>query len=153
MLVVWGIFMEALKLDYKVRAMHKLDDTRVYNFLKNEVEINTLAKEIKEHIRKGICYKLQNEKGEIKGVFMAMQYKEHTSLSYYLLSDEVRMKPIGFKLFLIGMSKLNQLLPIFVKKNKNYDTYRNYFKELDDEYLLFQGLRQDKYIKELENIL
>lgn len=145
--------MEALKLDYKVRAMHKLDDTRVYNFLKNEVEINTLAKEIKEHIRKGICYKLQNEKGEIKGVFMAMQYKEHTSLSYYLLSDEVRMKPIGFKLFLIGMSKLNQLLPIFVKKNKNYDTYRNYFKELDDEYLLFQGLRQDKYIKELENIL
>lgn len=145
--------MEALKLDYKVRAMHKLDDTRVYNFLKNEVEINTLAKEIKEHIRKGICYKLQNEKGEIKGVFMAMQYKEHTSLSYYLLSDEVRMKPIGFKLFLIGMSKLNQLLPIFVKKNKNYDTYRNYFKELDDEYLLFQGLRQDKYIKELENLL
>lgn len=145
--------MEALKLDYKVRAMHKLDDTRVYNFLKNEVEINTLAKEIKEHIRKGICYKLQNEKGEIKGVFMAMQYKEHTSLSYYLLSDEVRMKPIGFKLFLIGISKLNPLLPIFVKKNKNYDTYRNYFKELDDEYLLFQGLRQDKYIKELENIL
>lgn len=145
--------MEALKLDYKVRAMHKLDDTRVYNFLKNEVELNTLTKEIKEHIRKGICYKLQNEKGEIKGVFMAMQYKEHTSLSYYLLSDEVRMKPIGFKLFLIGMSKLNQLLPIFVKKNKNYDTYRNYFKELDDEYLLFQGLRQDKYIKELENIL
>lgn len=145
--------MGVLKLDYKVRAMHKLDDTRVYNFLKNEVEINTLAKEIKEHIRKGICYKLQNEKGEIKGVFMAMQYKEHTSLSYYLLSDEVRMKPIGFKLFLIGMSKLNQLLPIFVKKNKNYDTYRNYFKELDDEYLLFQGLRQDKYIKELENIL
>lgn len=145
--------MEALKLDYKVRAMHKLDDTRVYNFLKNEVELNTLTKEIKEHIRKGICYKLQNEKGEIKGVFMAMQYKEHVSLSYYLLSEDVRMKPIGFKLFLVGMSKLNPSLPVFVKKNKNYNTYRSYFKELDDEYLIFKGFGRDKYFKELENLL
>ena len=29
------------------------------------------------------------------------------------------MKPIGFKLFLVGMSKLNPSLPVFVKKNKN----------------------------------
>lgn len=146
--------MEALKLDYKVRAMHKLDDTRVYNFLKNEVELNTLAKEIKEHIRKGICCKLQNEKGEIKGVFMAMQYKEHVSLSYYLLSEDVRMKPIGFKLFLVGMSKLDPSLPVFVKKNKNSRMYEKYFIDWGtDDLLLFKGFGKDKYIKDIKDMI
>lgn len=146
--------MEALKLDYKIRAMHKLDDIRVYNFLRDELDIKTLSKEIKEHIRKGICYKLQNEKGEIKGVFMATHFKEHTSLSFYLLSEEVRMKPIGFKLFLVGMSKLNPILPIFVKKNKNYNMYKKYFIDWGtDDLLLFKGFGKDNYIKDIKDMI
>lgn len=135
--------MEHVCLSYKIRKMHKLDDNRVYKFLYKELDDKNLMKSIKEHIRKGVCYKVQNESNEIKGVFLAIEFEEHISLSYYLLDFELRRKPISLEFFLTCLSKLNLQKPIIVKKNKNFETYKNYFFDTkeDDGQILFIGFR------------
>jgi len=129
---------------YKIRAAHKLDETRFYNFLKSEVEDKNLYKNIKEHIRKGVAYKIQDKTGNIKGVFLAMKFKEHISLSYFLVSKDLRCKPISLKFFLKCMYELKPDLPIYAIKNKNYETYKSYFKQSceDAKLLLFCGISQ-----------
>jgi len=126
---------------YKTRAAHKLDIERFYKFLKPELEDKNLYKNIKEHIRHGIAYKLQDQKNDIKGVFLAMRFKEHISLSYFLVSEKLRCKPISLQFFLKCMYNLKPDLPIYAKKNKNYDTYKSYFEATQDEnILLFKGI-------------
>jgi len=46
---------------YKIRAAHKLDIERFYKFLKDELEDKNLYKNIKEHIRHGIAYRLTSK--------------------------------------------------------------------------------------------
>ena len=148
--------MEAVMLEYKCRKMHKLDDQRVYSLLAPNVDNKNLVKDIKEHIRHGECFKLQDAStGEVLGVFLAKRFKTHYSLSYYFLKDEVRRKPITLKFFLFCTKKLNPLLSLYVKKNKNYDTYSRYFEETQDENIIrFKGLRDsnldDKYMGVIE---
>jgi len=126
---------------YKVRTAHKLDVSRFYNFLAPELEDRNLSKNIKEHIRHGTAYKLQDKTGDIKGVFLAMKFKEHISLSYFLVSKDLRCKPISLQFFLKCMYELKPDLPIYAKKNKNYNTYKNYFEATQDEnILLFTGI-------------
>lgn len=136
---------------FKIRKMHKLDDVRVFKFLHKEVEEKNLMKNIKGHIRKGVCYKLQNEKDEIKGVFLALEMQEHISLSYCLVVEELRRKPISLKFFLKGISSLNLFKPIFLKKNKNFESYRNYCLPTEDEDIfLFLGLKVQRVERLLE---
>jgi len=126
---------------YKIRAGHKLDTARFYNFLNPELEDRSLYKNIKEHIRHGIAKKLQDEQGNIKGVFLVMKFKEHISLSYFLVSKELRCKPISLQFFLKCMYALKPNLPIYAQKNKNYDTYKEYFQATEDKnILLFTGI-------------
>jgi len=144
---------------YKIRAAHKLDIERFYKFLVPELEDKNLYKNIKEHIRHGTAYKIQDETGNIKGVFLAMKFKEHISLSYFLVSRELRKKPISLQFFLKCMYALKPNLPIYAKKNKNYNTYKSYFQETEDkDILLFKGISKkyanliledlEQYIKE-----
>ncbi len=147
--------MEAVQSEYKCRKMHKLDFQRVFTFLNPHVEELTLLKDIKDHIRHGICFKLQNNDGLILGVFLAKRFNTHYSLSYYYLSEEVRRKPITLHFFLFCTKKLNPLFDIYIKKNKNYETYSRYFSATQDkEILKFSGLRDstidDKFIGVLE---
>jgi|GEM_PF-1390758 len=131
---------------YKIRVAHKLDIERFYRFLKPELEDRSLYKNIKEHIRHGISYKIQDEKNDIKGVFLAMKFKEHISLSYFLVSEKLRCKPISLQFFLKCMYRLKPNLPIYAQKNKNYDTYKEYFQETEDKnILLFKGISK-KYV-------
>lgn len=147
--------MEAVQSEYKCRKMHKLDFQRVFTFLNPHVENLTLLKDIKDHIRHGNCFKLQNNDGLILGVFLAKKFDTHYSLSYCYLSEEVRRKPITLYFFLFCTKKLNPLFDIYVKKNKNYETYSRYFSATQDkEVLKFSGLRDstldDKFIGVLE---
>jgi len=126
---------------YKIRVAHKLDIERFYKFLKPELEDKNLYKNIKEHIRHATAYKLQDSTGDIKGVFLAMRFKEHISLSYFLISEKLRCKPISLQFFLKCMQSLKPDLPIYAQKNKNYDTYKEYFEATEDEnILLFTGI-------------
>jgi hypothetical protein len=138
--------------NYKIRKAHKLDNQRFYNLLSSEVDNKTLVKDIKDHIRNETCFKLQNETGEVLGVFLCKRFKTHYSLSYFFLKEEVRRKPIALKFFLHCTSKLNPLVPIYIKKNKNLETYARYFETTQDEDILrFKGLRDtnlDEKIKE-----
>lgn len=128
---------------YKIRKMHKLDDKRVYSLLAPNVDNKNLARDIKDHIRHAECFKLQDANtGEVLGVFLAKRFKTHYSLSYYFLKEEVRRKPITLKFFLFCTRKLNPLLSLYVKKNKNYETYSRYFEATEDENIIrFKGLR------------
>jgi hypothetical protein len=153
MQVDWGISMEAAQLEYKCRKMHKLDYQRVFSFLAPHVDNRNLLKNINDHIRHGECFKLQNyETGEVLGVFLAKRFTTHYSLSYFFLKEEVRRKPITLIFFLFCMKKLNPIYPVYVKKNKNYDTYNRYFEvtKEDETILKFKGLRDstldDKFI-------
>ena len=137
---------------FKIRKAHKLDSIRFFNFLKNEVDDRNLAKNIKQHIRHGVAYKLQDEKGEIKGVFLAMKYNDHISLSYYLVAKEYRRKPVSLAFFLKCFYELKSNLPIIVMKGKNYNTYKKYFKDVGDGQLLFKGLTE-RFNDEMNELL
>lgn len=129
-------------LSYKIRKTHKLDSQRVYKLLYNEVENKVLMKDIKEHIKNNTSFKLQDEEGNVLGVFLAKRFSTHYSLSYYFIKDEIRRKPISLVFFLECMKKINPLVPMYVYKNKNYSTYSRYFEPTEDEnVLLFKGLR------------
>lgn len=129
-------------MSYKIRKSHKLDAQRFFNLLKTEVDNKDLFNEIKEHIRHGICFKLQEEDGNILGVFLCKKYKSHYSLSYYFLKEEVRRKPISLIFFFKCVRNLNPLYSIYVMKNKNFQTYSRYFTPTQDENILkFTGLR------------
>ncbi|WP_151946607.1 hypothetical protein [Aliarcobacter butzleri] len=140
---------------YKIRKMHKLDNQRVYSLLSKEVDTKELMKNIVDHIRRGECYKLQNDStGEVLGVFLAKKYKKHYSLTYYFLKDEVRRKPISLIFFMRCMSKLNPLFSVYVKKNKNYSTYSRYFEETEDsEILRFKGLRDSSFDDKFKEVI
>lgn len=144
--------MGAVYLSYKIRKAHKLDAQRFFNVLKKEVDSKNLFNEIKEHIRHGLCFKLQDEEGNILGLFLCMQYKSHYSLSYYYLDESVRRKPITLEFFLYCTTRLNPLYAMYVQKNKNYNSYSRYFTPTEDENILkFTGLRDssldDKFIE------
>lgn len=137
---------------YKIRKAHRLDDTRFYNFLKNDVEDKKLLQNIKDHIRHGVAYKLQDEDENIKGVFLAKKFESHISLSYYLLDEEYRRKPVSLAFFQKCIYELKVDMPIYVVKNKNYDTYKAYFEYAGDNQLLFKGLRKELYSEAMEFI-
>lgn len=142
-------------MSYKIRKTHKLDNQRIYNLLYSHVENKDLMKDIKEHIKNNTSFKLQNEKGDVLGVFLAKKFKTHYSLSYLYLNDEVRRKPITLKFFIYCTSKLNPLYPIYVKKNKNYETYSRYFEatQHDENILKFTGLRNSKLDDKFKEVL
>ena len=94
-------------MSYKIRKSHKLDAQRFFNLLKTEVDNKDLTKDIKEHIRHGVCFKLQDEEGNVLGVFLCMKFKTHYSLSYYFLKEEVRRKPISLIFFFKCVRNLN----------------------------------------------
>lgn len=146
--------MEAVQSEYKCRKMHKLDFQRVFTFLNPHIENLTLLKDIKDHIRHGDCFKLQNNDGLILGVFLAKKFDTHYSLSYYYLSDEVRRKPITLYFFIFCTKKLNPLFEIYVNKNKNYETYSKYFTPTKDESILkFTGLRNSTLDDKFKGVL
>ena len=146
--------MEAVQSEYKCRKMHKLDFQRVLTFLNPHVENLTLLKDIKDHIRHGDCYKLQNNDGLILGVFLAKKFDTHYSLSYYYLSEEVRRKPITLYFFLFCTKKLNPLFELYINKNKNYETYSKYFSPTKDENILkFTGLRDSTLDDKFKGVL
>ena len=146
--------MEAVQSEYKCRKMHKLDFQRVFTFLNPHVENLTLLKDIKDHIRHGECFKLQNNDGLILGVFLAKKFDTHYSLSYYYLSEEVRRKPITLYFFLFCTKKLNPLYSLYIKKNKNYETYSKYFSPTKDENILkFTGLRDSSLDDKFKEVL
>lgn len=146
--------MEAVQSEYKCRKMHKLDFQRVFTFLNPHVENLTLLKDIKDHIRHGDCYKLQNNDGLILGVFLAKKFDTHYSLSYYYLSEEVRRKPITLYFFLFCTKKLNPLFELYINKNKNYETYSKYFSPTKDENILkFTGLRDSTLDDKFKGVL
>lgn len=140
---------------YKIRKMHKLDHQRVYSLLAPNVDNKNLAKDIKDHIRHAECFKLQDASaGEVLGVFLAKRFKTHYSLSYYFLKEEVRRKPITLQFFLFCTRKLNPLLSLYVKKNKNYETYSRYFEETQDENIIrFKGLRDSNLDDKFKGVI
>lgn len=140
-------------LSYKCRKMHKLDHHRVFALLNPQVDNKNLMKEIREHLRHGECFKLQKNE-VVVGVFLAMKYDTHYSLSYFFLNEEVRRKPITLHFFIFCMRKLNPLFEVFVMKNKNYETYKKYFTETEDENVLkFSGLRDSSLDDKFKGIL
>ncbi len=146
--------MGAVYLSYKIRKTHKLDNQRLYNLLYSHVENKHLVKDIKEHIKNDTSFKLQDEEGNILGVFLAKRFKNFYSLSYYFLKEEVRRKPITLKFFIYCTSRLNPLIPLYVMKNKNFETYSRYFEQTEDENILkFIGLRDSNIDDKIKEVL
>lgn len=141
-------------MSYKIRKTHKLDYQRLYSILYKEVDNTKLMKDIKEHIKNETSFKLQDEEGNVLGLFLAKRFKTHYSLSYYFLVEEVRQKPISLAFFIYCTKRLNPLIPIYVKKNKNFNTYSRYFEQTEQEDILrFKGLRNSNLDEKLKKVL
>lgn len=154
MQVDWVTFMEQHISQYKIRKTHKLDNQRIYNLLYKEVENPNLMKDIREHIRNDLSYKLTDGQ-KILGLFLVKRFDSYFSLSYYYLDESIRKKPISLKFFLQCIGRLNPLIPIYIKSNKNINLYDRYFEKTErDGILKFKGLRDknldDKFKKVLE---
>jgi hypothetical protein len=60
----------------------------------------------------------------------------------------------SFQYIICCSKKLNPLLSLYVKKNKNYDTYSRYFEETKDEQIIrFKGLRDSNLDDKYEGII
>ena len=141
MLVVWGIFMEALNLQFKVVPIEKKDLLEINKILIKEIGSSQLP-HLKECLRKGYAKKILKN-SEIVGFCLLLEYTTHISLSYYYISEEYRRKPISLFFFIHIFSQINHK-PIYVKKNKNFEQYRRYFeKKKKNGVIKFTNLRKD----------
>lgn len=141
MLVVWGIFMGVLNLPFKVVPIEKKDLLEINKILIKEIGSSQLP-HLKECLRKGYAKKIL-EKNEIVAFCLLLEYTTHISLSYYYISEEYRRKPISLFFFIHIFSQISHK-PIYVKKNKNFEQYKRYFKTTEkDGVIKFTNLRKD----------
>ncbi len=142
------IFMEVVMLDYKVTSIEKKDENKIYKLLASEINDSKLIIRIRQHIRKGIAYKMIVGT-EIKAIFMAMDFNTHYSLSYYFVKEDVRKKMPSLFFFLHCINKIKDK-PIYIKANKNLSDYERYFVPTTEKNIYkFKGLREDARWAEL----
>ena len=141
MLVDWGIFMEALKLSFKVVPIEKKDLLEINKILIKEIGSSQLP-HLKECLRKGYAKKILKN-SEIVGFCLLLEYTTHISLSYYYILEDYRRKPISLFFFIHIFSQINHK-PIYVRKNRNFEQYKRYFKTTEkDGVIKFTNLRKD----------
>lgn len=141
MLVGWGIFMGVLKLSFKVVPIEKKDLLEINKILIKEIGSSQLP-HLKECLRKGYAKKILKN-SEIVGFCLLLEYTTHISLSYYYILEDYRRKPISLFFFIHIFSQINHK-PIYVRKNRNFEQYKRYFKTTEkDGVIKFTNLRKD----------
>lgn len=133
--------MEALKLSFKVVPIEKKDLLEINKILIKEIGSSQLP-HLKECLRKGYAKKILKN-SEIVGFCLLLEYTTHISLSYYYILEDYRRKPISLFFFIHIFSQVSHK-PIYVKKNKNFEQYKRYFKTTEkDGVIKFTNLRKD----------
>lgn len=128
-------------MSYKIFSIDKKDIQEINKILIKEVGTKEI-KGVKESLKNGFAKKITVE-NEIFGFCLATEFTTHISLSYYYLKDEIRRKPMSLFFFAYCFSKLSHK-PIYVKKNKNFNTYSRYFEKTEDEEIIkFKNLREE----------
>lgn len=140
-------FMEAAMLEYEIEKISQHDTHEVYKLFHTEIKDPKLLKNIKDHIRHGISYKMVVD-GRIEAAMLAKKFPTHVSLSYYIIAEQKRKKLFSLFFFLFCVKKM-QGLPIYIKANKNFSDYEQYFEKHDGDTYKFKGLREDASWAEL----
>ena len=133
--------MGVLNLQFKVVPIEKKDLLEINKILIKEIGSSQLP-HLKECLRKGYAKKILKN-SEIVGFCLLLEYTTHISLSYYYILEDYRRKPISLFFFIHIFSQINHK-PIYVKKNKNFEQYKRYFKTTEkDGVIKFTNLRKD----------
>lgn len=147
MLAVLATFMEAAMLEYDISQITQKDTQEVYKLFHTEIKDPKLMVNIKNHIRHGLAYKMVVG-GKIEAAMLAKKFPTHVSLSYYIIAEQRRKKLFSLFFFLFCVKKM-QGLPIYIKANKNFSDYEQYFEKHDGDTYKFKGLREDASWAEL----
>lgn len=140
-------FMEAAMLEYDISQITQKDTQEVYKLFHTEIKDPKLIVNIKNHIRHGLAYKMVVG-GKIEAAMLAKKFPTHVSLSYYIIAEQRRKKLFSLFFFLFCVKKM-QGLPIYIKANKNFSDYEQYFEKHDGDTYKFKGLREDASWAEL----
>lgn len=133
--------MGVLKLSFKVVPIEKKDLLEINKILIKEIGSSQLP-HLKECLRKGYAKKILKN-SEIVGFCLLLECTTHISLSYYYILEDYRRKPISLFFFIHIFSQISHK-PIYVKKNKNFEQYKRYFKTTEkDGVIKFTNLRKD----------
>lgn len=136
-------FMEAAMFEYKIKPLTKSDAYTINKTLVKELKDRKLFKNVMMHLRKGIALKLEYD-GEIAGFFLAKEFQNHFSMSYYYIYPKHRRKIGSFFFFTHCLNKMKHKA-IFVKKNHNFNLYKKYFHTtIEDDIIQFKGLREEE---------
>jgi len=144
--------MGVLELSFKIVPIKKEDIFAINKIIKSEVKKDQTTN-IKTHIRRGIAYKMIDEKSKNIAAFcLAYELDTHFSLSYYYVFEDYRRKLPSIFFFMFCLEKMKNK-NIYVKKNKNYDQYKTYFTQINENILRFQGLKDNAKWADLLKVL
>ena len=134
--------------DYKIEPIGQKDMPSLSRVLLKELDYKDFTKHVKEHVRRGIAYKMVQD-GNMVAFFLAKRFEKNYSLTHFFLDERVRKKKGAFFFFLYCLRKI-QGLPIFIEANKNIKEYERYFKKTSQKNVyLFEGLRKETEWAEL----
>lgn len=134
-------------LEYEISPITQKDIQEVYKLFHTEIKDPKLLTNIKSHIRHGIAYKMIVD-DKIQAAMLAKKFPKHVSLSYYIIAEQRRKKLFSLFFFLFCIKKMDGL-PIYIKANKNFIDYEQYFEKCGNDIYKFKGLREGSSWAEL----
>lgn len=124
----------------------------IIKLLPKKVVDNKTKNILKQHMRDGIVFVLEDERG-IVGVSAIMCYENQSAWTYYYIDDRYRGKQASLKLFLMSMSIMSgtQIL-IKSKELADKSTFNTYIKPYKNSTTIFEFEIPKEKLEELEEL-
>ena len=105
--------------------------------------VNTwwLLPEILEHTDKENCVAKKVVDGDkILGVWLSKEFEKHTSLSYFYVSEEIRLKRIVLEFFMSCVVLVSNCKPLIIC-TKDTTGFNRYIEKINETQYVFKGFR------------
>ena len=130
---------------YSIEKVNFNDSVEIKKLLMNSKSIavskGKLLQEILMHIgnEDSVAMKITKD-GRIFGVWLSKEFKKHTSLSYFFISEELRLQRIVLEFFIKCTILINKDKPIIIT-TKDTTGFDRYVEKINDTQYLFKGFR------------
>lgn len=105
------------------------------------VNTGRLLSEILEHIDRENCVAKKVVDGDrILGVWLSKEFEKHTSLSYFYVSEEIRLKRIVLEFFMSCVVLVSNCKPLIIC-TKDTTGFDRYIEKINETQYVFKGFR------------
>ena len=133
---------------YSIEKVNFKDSVEIKKLLMNSKSIavskGKLLQEILMHIdnEDSVAMKITKD-GRILGVWLSKEFESHTSLSYFFISEELRLQKIVLEFFMKCIVLINKDKPLLIETNDTTG-FEKYVEKVADKKNIysFKGFRQ-----------